>query len=159
MDNFQKNEQDGRELFSSFLIQIEAQNVEFTKEKYNPVDVYFTYDNQKIVGEIKIRDKKYLDYDTHIMEVSKYNNLVQAKNENNCRYGYYINFFGDDIMYLYSLSTIYHNSTKTSLHCNRTTAVDTGKTDKAVLEIDAKSAQKFIRINGKWMKYQKYYYS
>lgn len=152
MNPFQKSENKGRQLFATFLNQIKAIDIEFTKDKYNPVDVYFTYKGSKVVGEIKVRDKQYKDYPTHIIETMKYNSLLISKAANKCDFAYYINFFGDNYMYLYSTNTIKNSSTQKYLHCNKTTAINTGKTDKRVLEIDADKAQKFIKNNGIWRK-------
>ena len=72
MDKFNELELNGRKLLESFLIQVGATNLYPTEDKYAPVDYYFTYNDKKVVAEIKVRDIKYEGYDTHLMEVSKY---------------------------------------------------------------------------------------
>ena len=80
MDKFDELELNGRKLLESFLIQVGATNLHPTEDKFAPVDYYFTYNDKKVVAEIKVRDIKYEGYDTHLMEVSKYKSLVKDKN-------------------------------------------------------------------------------
>ena len=45
-------------LMSENNVSDNSDQVNFTTEKYNPVDVYFTFkDTKRAVGEIKVRDK------------------------------------------------------------------------------------------------------
>ena len=81
MDKFDELELNGRKLLESFLIQVGATNLHPTEDKYAPVDYYFTYNDKKVVAEIKVRDIKYEGYDTHLMEVSKYKSLVKDKKD------------------------------------------------------------------------------
>lgn len=155
MTEFELNELKGRTLLESFLTQVGATNLHPTEDTYNPVDYYFTYKNQKVVAEIKIRDKKYESYPTHLMEVSKYKALVKDKASNQLDVAYYINFFidGDTInAYWYTTSTISKYSITDYMYCNRTTAIDTGRTNKKVLLIPTDKAQRYTRINCRWTK-------
>ena len=153
MNKFQQSENLGRSLFNSFLQQSKANNIQFTEGDYNPVDVYFNLEDKKIVGEIKVRDVRYKDYPTHIMEQSKFNNLCKAKSNGKCADAIYINFFGSDWLYIYSLKAIKNNSVNSQLYCNKTTAINTGKVNKAILEINPASALIYKYENGKWIKY------
>ncbi|WP_321426428.1 hypothetical protein [uncultured Bacteroides sp.] len=99
MDKFQELENKGRTLLKSFLDQIGATDQQPTTDKFNPVDYYFTYKGKKVVAEIKCRDIKYKDYNTHLIEDSKLKALLKAKENNDCDFAYYINFFGKDIVY------------------------------------------------------------
>ncbi len=99
MDKFQESENKGRTLLKSFLDQIGATDQQPTTDKFDPVDYFFTYKGKKIVAEIKCRDIKYKDYDTHLIEDSKLRALLKAKEDNGCDIAYYINFFGEDTVY------------------------------------------------------------
>ena len=61
MNCFNVMENEGRNLLTSFLKDlVSSDHVEFTEDRYNPVDVFFTFQNdKKAVGEIKVRAKKY----------------------------------------------------------------------------------------------------
>lgn len=153
MDDFQQKEQIGRALLKSFLDQIGATSQQPTECKYNPVDYYFTIKEENVVAEIKVRDQQYEKYSTHLMEVSKFQELEKERIEKNLDYAYYINFFGENIAYFYSTIIIKKYAKKDSKYCNKTTAIYTGRKMKNVLLIPTDKAQKFIRINGKWQKY------
>ncbi len=99
MNKFEELENKGRTLLKSFLNQLGATEQQPTTDKYDPVDYYFTYKGKKVVAEIKCRDIKYKDYDTHLIEDSKLKALLKAKEDNGCDYAYYINFFGENIVY------------------------------------------------------------
>lgn len=150
MNKFTESELKGRNILKSFLDQVGATNQMPTEDEYNPVDYYFTYKEKKVVAEIKCRDIKYLNYPTHLMEVSKYNALMKDKQNKQLDTAYYINFFGENIAYWYSNSTIRKYATKDIKYCNRTTAENRGCTNKSVLLIPTDKAQIFIRKNGIW---------
>lgn len=154
MDKFQQNEQIGRKLLKSFLDQIGATNQQPTEDEYNPVDYYFTIKDKIVVAEIKVRDQQYENYSTHLMEVSKFQALEKARINKNLDYAYYINFFGEDIAYFYSTTIIKKYAKQDSMYCKKTSAIFTGRKMKDVLLIPRDKAQKFIRINGKWQKYE-----
>lgn len=72
------DEKEGKELLNTFL-QKYAKKIDFTEDRYNPVDVFFTFqDNKKAVGEIKVRAKKYQEYYTHLIELRKLMALEDA---------------------------------------------------------------------------------
>lgn len=153
MDNFQKSEIRGRKLLESFLLQVNATDLRPTEDQYNPVDYYFTCKNKKIVAEIKVRDRQYENYDTHLMEVSKYNALIAEKQQQHLDRAYYICFFedGDKInAYWYDTTDIYKYALRKSMYCNRTTAYYSGTTCKDVLLIPTNKAHRFTFYNGKW---------
>lgn len=149
-DEFETFEQKGRTLLKSFLDQIGATDQQPTTGKYNPVDYYFTLRGEKYVVEIKCRDIKYKDYDTHMIEDCKLKALLQAKKDDNCDYALYINFFRDDIVYLYSTTDIINKAKPEIKYCNRTTAIDSGKINKLNLMIPTSVAKVLIRKDGKW---------
>ena len=159
MDEFLFSEEEGRREFKSFLDQSKSSSDwQPTKDPSDPVDGFFKLNNKKIVVEIKTRDSKYLNYSTHIMEISKYMNMTKRKIDDNCYAGLYVNIFGDlekgiyDSMYIYNLKDI--NSSNCQLYttyANRKTAVDLGKIDKQFYYIPTKYAQKFKKIDNKWI--------
>lgn len=99
MNNFEIAENKGRDLLKTFLDQVGATDQQPTTNKFDPVDYFFTYKEKKVVVEIKVRDLKYENYDSHIIEDNKLNNLLEAKEINNCECAYYINFFGENVVY------------------------------------------------------------
>lgn len=154
MNKFQQSEQIGRTLLQSFLDQIGATDQQPTEDEYNPVDYYFTLKDKTVVAEIKVRDQQYESYPTHIMEVSKFQALEKERIEKQLDYAYYINFFGENTVYFYSTATIRKYAKQDSRYCKKTSAIYTGRKMKDVLLIPTDKAQKFIRINGKWQKYE-----
>lgn len=152
MDNFQKSEQQGRSLLKEMLDQFGATDQQPTKEKYNPVDYYFTLKDYKMVAEIKVRDSKYEGCDTHLMELSKFNALEQDKIDKGLAAAFYVCFFGVDVCYWYSTTTIRKYAKQDIQYCNRTTAYNTGKQYKDILLIPKDKGTKFTKINGKWIK-------
>lgn len=56
--------------------------------------------------EIKVRDKKYEGYDTYMMELSKYNALVEKVNKGTIDNACYVNFFGEDTVYIFPLRKV-----------------------------------------------------
>lgn len=152
MNKFQEAENIGRALLESFLKQIGATNWQPTTDKYDPVDYYFEYKGHKVVVEIKCRDIKYKDYSTHMIEDSKLKALLKAKEDNGCDFAYYINFFGEDTVFWYNASNVISKATKSYVHCNRTTAINTGKKDKLTWMIPATVAIVYIMKSRKWSK-------
>lgn len=150
MNNFLKSEIKGRALLKSVLDQIPEIEQHETDDKYNPVDYYFSYGNKNFVAEIKCRDPKYLDCETHIIESKKLNAITEAMLNNNCDNAYYINFFGDDIAYIYPIKYIKENGNIDKLRCNKTTAYYNGKTVKDILYIPVDDKYKIVRVNGIW---------
>lgn len=157
MDQFQQSEQFGRTLLKSFLDQIGATNQQPTEDKFAPVDYYFTYKDKKVVAEIKVRDSKYENYDTHLMEVSKYESLVKEQKDSHLDIAYYINFFTNGTTvnaYWYTTNTIRNYGRIDYKYCPTTTAANNGNYSKKVILIPKCQAQRFIRINGEWKKYE-----
>lgn len=135
MNSFQDWEIKGRTWFGEFLTQYGATDITFTEDPFDPVDLYFTHKEKKIVAEIKCRDIKYLDYPDHIIESIKVQALLSAKEKENCHIAYYVNFFGENIVIIYTINSILEYSRKDNLWCNRTTSANTGKKDKEVYYI------------------------
>lgn len=155
MNTFQQCEIKGRRILESFLQQVGATDLQPTEDEFAPVDYYFNLQQKKIVAEIKVRDIKYENYDTHLIEVSKYNSLVEAKQQQYLNIAYYINFFVDgDIInaYWYDTRDISQYGKRNSIYCNKTTSVYTGKTIKDLIMIPREKAHRFTFINNKWEK-------
>lgn len=152
MNKFEESENKGRTLLKEFLDQVGATEQQPTTDKFDPVDYYFTYKGNKVVAEIKVRDVQYKNYDTHIIEDNKLKALLKAKEDNECDFAYYINFFGEDVVYWYSTGSIINSATPDIIACNRTTAVDTGKKDKDVWMIPNTVAQIYVKKDGIWCK-------
>lgn len=154
MDKFQILENKGRNYFLGFLKQCrKVRNWFPTLDKYNSVDGFIDIDEGRIVVEIKVRDPKYLNYPSHLMELEKDMNLTKAKIDYNCLTGWYVNFFGCDTLYIYDLNRI--NSTNCKLitrYVNATTAEDNGKMLKHFFEIPVSFALKYKLENNKWIR-------
>ena len=94
----QKEEQKGRSIFKELADQIGWQ-VEFTKEEYNPIDLYLTITEHKngqiytASGEIKNRAQSTIRYKTHIITLHKIIHLVKDRKD----FAMFINIIGNDI--------------------------------------------------------------
>ena len=149
MNPFQKNEIKGRQLLAELLNQFSVNDIQFTKDRFNPVDGFFTNNNKKAVFEIKVRDLKYLSYNTLIIEEQKYQNLLNIKDANNCSSGLYFNFIGD-YCYVFTLKVIGKSQLK-ELYCNSCTADGKGKKKyKTVRYLDKAAARVFHKENDVW---------
>ena len=147
MNNFTILENKGREQFKSFLDKVGATDQQPTEDQYNPVDYYFTYKGQKVVAEIKVRDKGYENYPTHIIEENKLKSLLKAKEEDKCDFAYYVCFFGETA-YWYNTTAILNSTVTEYLYCNATTAENNGKQDKLVRMIPTSIAKVYEKIDG-----------
>lgn len=160
MNKFLFYEEEGRREFKSFLDQSKSStDWQPTEDSSNTVDGFFKLKGKKIVVEIKTRDNKYRDFSTHLMEINKYMNISKQKVDNGCYTGLYVNIFGDsdkgiyDTMYIYDLKDINSSNCEiTTTYANKTTAKDTGKVSKQFYMIPVRYAQKFKKINNKWIK-------
>lgn len=156
-DEFQQDEAKGRQYLQSFLKQIEATEIQFTEDQFDNVDCYFNIYDKSVVAEIKVRNQQYEQYDTHLMELTKYQAMQKIKKGKNIDYAYYICFFEyeDKITaYWYNVSKIKQNSKIKYMFCNRTTAISKDKVLKQVLLIPQNIAQRFVFTNNKWQKYE-----
>lgn len=158
MDAFDINEAKGRRIFESFLSQAKnTSNWNPTTDKYNPIDGFFELNGKKIVVEIKTRDKRYVNYLTHLIQIDKYMNLTKARADNNCYTGMYVNIFDSDTIYIYDLRDISNNNCSlVSKMANRYTAINCGQTVKQFYEIPTRFAKVFKRDeNGNWKRINK----
>ena len=112
MDEFDKAEQSGRALFTEILQQLQISDYKESTEKYDTLDMYFTIKEKYTGVEIKKRDKKFEHYPTYMMELYKYNALVNRIVSGECDQIYYVNFFGEDTVYIFPLRKIAEG-----LHC------------------------------------------
>lgn len=152
MNEFQESEQKGKILFQSFLNYIKPDQSYPTINEYDPVDYYFIKDGIKVIVEIKVRNQKYENYPTHLIELDKYCNITHQKIEQKCQMALYCNFFGDDKLYVYNLKRINTcNSKITNRLCAKKTVVDKGLENKIFLELNTRLASVFIRQNGIWI--------
>ena len=159
MNKFLFSEEEGRREFKSFLDQSKSSSDwQPTKDPSDTVDGFFKLNNKKIVVEIKTRDSKYLNYSTHVMEINKYMNMTKKKIDNNCYTGLYVNIFGDlnkgiyDTMYIYNLKDINSNNCELIAgYSNIDTANNGGKKVKQFYNIRTRYAQKFKKIDNKWI--------
>lgn len=156
MDEFDKAEQSGRALFTEILQQLQITDYKESVEKYDTLDMYFTIKDKYTGIEIKKRDKQFEHYDTYLMEVSKFKALVNRLKSGEIDQIYYVNFFGADTVYIFSLRKIadgIKNGTVTvsSTYANRTTAAYSGKVEKRILLLPKQYATKLIKEGDKWI--------
>lgn len=151
MDNFELNEQKGRQLLTSFLKNYTS-SIYYTQDKYDPVDVFFSIQGKNAVGEIKVRAKKYQGFSTHIIELGKLIALEKAYKEHNLKYGFYFNFFGEDVLYIYSIQDIRKYGWNCSGFYNHTTAEPSILVSKQMVHIPTRYATKFFLKDGLWQK-------
>lgn len=151
MNGFQQAETIGRGYFESWLKDLEADNIQFVSKKYERVDCNFSYMGKNITAEIKVRDSKYKDYNTHIIEVNKLKAIEEYMQNNNKDIGLYVNFFGENVVYIYNVKDI-NKSDKFSKRLKATTVVNNGYKDKQIIEIPKDIGQCYIRLNNtsKW---------
>ena len=144
MDNFLAMERKGRDLFKSLL---EDGNITKYKEstgRYNPVDFYLIHNEDKIVAEIKCRDIRYVNYPTHLMETEKLKSLLTVKDTHDCKAAWYVNFFGEDICFIYNADKVKNLRSETA-YCNYTTAnYNYYKTTKGVIMIPTNLAGIYV---------------
>lgn len=157
MNPFDKLESEGRQLFQELLLQ---RNITTGKPSENPYDCYdysYQHNNRNIAVEIKKRDQKYLNYDTHFMEVSKFNSLIELLDNKQYDQIIYANFFGENIAYLYNLNAIRKAILNNKIiireiACNKTTAIYQGKKLKKIIEIPLTLGVRFEKSEGKWIR-------
>lgn len=151
MNEFSKREDIGRKYFQSWLTELGIEDAEFTADQYEVTDCNFTYKDKDITAEIKVRDEKYRKYSTHFMELNKYINIQHYVDKNNKDGALYVNFFGENWCYIYTVNQI-NISRIDTVNLVRTTAEDKGKRNKEIINIPTSLAQIYHRQNkeSKW---------
>lgn len=152
-NEFQRHEIIGRRWFESFVNQLKIKSIwQPTANTYDFVDGYLTQGNKKAVIEIKTRNPNYVKYSSHWMELDKFMNLTKNKIDSNCNIGWYVNFFGEDIMYIYDLKNINTNNCPLIRKWVPKATADPSKGYewKQFLDIPTKYAIRFERVNNKW---------
>ncbi len=153
MNEFIKREKIGREYFKSWLNDLGANSIEFTSGKYEITDCNFIYKDKSMTAEIKVRDEKYRTYKTHFMELNKYINIQNYVYKNNKDGALYVNFFGENWLYIYIVSNI-NTNTIDKVNLVKSTAEDRGKRNKDIINIPTSLAQIYYRQNkeSKWVR-------
>ena len=146
MNEFQKAENKGRQLFKSFLDQIGATG-QPTEDTYDRVDYYFQIKDKKYVAEIKVRNAYYSDY---LIEQDKLQALEDTKAYEGLNGAFYVCFYGDQ-MYLFSTSIIKQYGSPQQKYCKRTTMGMDDYVLKDVILVPTDKATKYIIDNGKWV--------
>ncbi len=156
MDKFEQYEQDDRALFRSILEQAGITEHHPSTEKCDCIDYYYTYKGNVGV-ELKKRHTKYLDYDTLLMEVYKFNAIASKVKNKELDRALYVNFIGNDTVYIFNLRNVaqaYKDGKiiVKMMNLPATTASDSGNRDKRVLFIPKSVGTKLIRKGDKWIK-------
>lgn len=140
MNEFQNCENKGRKKAELLFKKLNITEYEFSKGEFDSFDGRFTWNDTKYILEIKDRQIKSTTYSTAIMEVDKLKSLIDLKeaDEQIC----YLNFYTDDVAVMFTNKDIKKGKI-TQKMCNRTTAIDSGRRLKKVVEIDINNAEKF----------------
>lgn len=153
-NNFQKGENKGRKLFKNFTDQAKnVSNVIFESDEYSPIDCTYIINDMLVVGEIKVRDEYCENYDTLIFEKKKYDAMRNKVNELKAAGAVYINYIGDNILYLFNIDRINNRTCKLeSKGCKRTTAEYSGYTKKDVYLVPKSLGIRYEFDGEKWKK-------
>lgn len=152
MNEFSKAELEGRSKFEQLLQQLKITKYKFTKDPMDRIDCVYRSKHHWIV-EIKVR---YQDWDSLYMEWSKYEAMQQMKLDQ----GMYVNFIGDKC-YIFSLKKIeqffkdcYKQKKQPTklVWANKTTAIDSGKEWKEMIDLPKSLAVCLTLKEGKWIK-------
>ena len=147
MNEFQKAENKGRQLFKSFLDQIGATG-QPTEDSYDRVDYYFQINGKKAVAEIKVRSAFYSDY---LIEKDKLQALEDTKAQEGLNGAFYVCFYGDQ-MYLFNTKTIKQYGSPQQKYCKRTTMGMDDYILKDVVLVPTDKASRYDMVDGKWQK-------
>lgn len=151
MNKFQENEIKGRKLLEELLLSIgvERRNMFPSIGRMNPVDFFFIHNKRKFCVEIKVRDERYKNSETHFLELKKAENMEIERIKNECSDAIYVNFFGEDTAIIYNLkNTKSYNLTE--VKCNRYTAVSANKIPKKIIECPASEGLWLKKLNNVW---------
>lgn len=157
MNEFIASEIKGRSLFKSILDQLGIQQQHPSKDLYDTIDYYYTNKKGEEVGvEIKTRDQKYLSYTTHFLELAKFTSIISRLDKQDFKKALYVNFFGEDIAYIYSLDSVRKGIQQgkiklSSITCNKTTAANNGKVPKDIIEIPLVFGIRLEKKEDKWI--------
>lgn len=158
--NAQKDEQIGRSIFQELADQIGWQ-VQFTKERYNPIDLHLQITEHKngqiytASGEIKNRAKTALKYQTHIITLHKLRHLIADKKD----FALFINIIGNDI-FIYDCNKLARliKEGKIKPYQKRLPNSNVEGTDyhcEYVIEVYKDTAVHFKKVNGQWARITK----
>lgn len=151
MNKYEIKEIEGRNLMESFFKYKGITNYTFSLNKFSKIDATYISSKGKVVAvEIKTRDEKYMNYPTHLIEYSKYSYM-----KNNYGESIYVNFFTREYdntvyMYVYNINNIKNEPIKMKL--NKTTAEESNKVYKEVINIPKETAIIYYRFDGTWHK-------
>lgn len=151
MNEFTKAELIGRNLLKEIFNDLNITKYQFTKGVYDRLDAYFRLKGHIVSSEIKVRATKYESYDTHIMEVDKYNAMLEDMKKRNLAGSFYICFFGETA-YIYNINKVVANSKQNKCWCPRTSAVNSDYCWKDCYLIDKRIATVFKKVDGVWIK-------
>lgn len=150
INNFQQSENKGRKLWREFCIGRGTNS--FTSDEFDIADAIFTKNTgEQYVIEIKVRNWKYLNLPTHILELSKLLSLQERMIKEKCKAVWYVDFFGMDDLIIYT-DIAFREAPVTDMQCKVTTAEDNGYRMKQVLLLDRNLGFRFKRIGNKWVR-------
>ena len=153
LNPFQEGENKGRKLFQEVVNQSKnTTDLTFDSDEYSTTDCRFKINDIPFVGEIKVRDAYCNNYSDLILEKKKYDALKAKAKEIN-GYATYINFIGEDKLYMFDLRKLNNQNCKVEMkRCRQTTAVYGGYVDKAVIMSPKELGKIYNRDDdGRWV--------
>lgn len=149
--SFAECERLGRLVFSQLLLTSGATEIDFTKNEYDSVDVYWTYDNIKSVGELKYRqnynsDDAVITREGVMLEKWKYDEL-KSRSLREGNEPYYVMMFKDCVAYSFNLKDYVPKWVEEKDRFPATTCGDRKKKTKVVTYIPLEYAKDIIRYN------------
>lgn len=150
MNEFTKAELEGRNKFAQLLQQWQVSKYKFTEHPMDRIDCVFRKKHHWI-AEIKVRNQ---EWDSLYMEVSKYKAMQQMKLDQ----GMYVNFIGDKcyIFFLKEIEKFIRDCYKDKkqptkwVWANKTTAIDSGKEWKEMIDLPISLALCLTLKEGQW---------
>lgn len=142
VENIKKLDAPGRDKFKKLCYKLGYEFGEPTNEKL-AYDCFFKYKGKVYLVELKDRKPEYEKYDELILEVDKYNRVMNWKERLNAAGCYYVQWFGNTA-YIFNLEEDYITQHQERKIMNRVTAASTtDKCFKDVYLVNKKNAKKF----------------
>lgn len=141
MDNskIEESEWYGRNIFEKYLKSSNITDYEFSSDQYSIWDCIYTTDKLQVVVEIKVRNNNSNDYPDWILELKKYNALIDKVNElqpltDKKVIAVYVNFFNDNFYSIWNLENVDITKVK-KLSCKRSTVYNNGYVNKEIIPL------------------------
>ena len=149
--NAQNHETEGRKLFRELITQFEVKEYSFTEDEFNPIDISFKHKGYNVIADIKVRNREAAKFNTTFLEVQKCEAMRKIKREEGHDIMWYVNFFGNDLVYIYNIDRHWKDKVK-PLYTWRTHDYSHGKVIKYFFESPVEKALVYKKIDGIWVR-------